>query len=160
MCEPYQGEVEVCNNVLRVGVDHVFVLKSFGSQKYISEFLQVKIPRLLSFVSNDYCHKLINKTVCNYYLMPCGSEDHEFPPSSICHEECFAVQSACPVPWETMRLGLSIDCSDTSALLFPLPNCCTGVGISSLEDSFTQGLILIRLFLIKLLCFLKSICDY
>ena len=129
----------MCNNVLTVDVDYVFISKSLGSQKNISDFLQKNIPDSLGDVFDDYCHKQINITICNYYLMPCGSEGNELPPSSICHEECSVVQSSCPVLWETVHLGLRdhhfIDCNDTSALLFPLPNCCTGVGISTLQDS-------------------------
>ena len=83
MCEPYKGEVEVCNNVLRVDNDLVFYMKSFGSQKNISNFLQASIPDSLSAVSDDYCHEQINRIICNYYLMPCGSEVNELPPSSI-----------------------------------------------------------------------------
>ena len=143
MCEPYRGEVEVCDNVLTIGADHVFITKSFGSQKNISEFLQANIPDSLSALADDYCHEQINRTICNYYLMPCGTVVSETPPSSICPEECSLVQTACRLSWDTVQLGLSdyhfIDCNDTSALLFPLTNCCTGVGILQDTESLQKG---------------------
>ena len=140
MCEPYGGDVEVCNNILRVNEDHVFITKSFGSQKNISEFLQILNSLTVKF--DDYCHEKINRIICNYYLMPCGDAVSKLPPSSICPEECSLVQTSCLVPWNDVRAELKdyhfIDCNDTSTLLFPLPNCCTGVGISKLQDTGPQ----------------------
>ena len=43
------------------------------------------------------------------------------------------VETTCSTAWMALQLGLVdyefISCNDTSAFLFPLPNCCTGVGI-------------------------------
>ena len=58
---------------------------------------------------------------------------HPLPPSSICQEECAQVQSQCQETWQIAIVVLTpysfISCDDTSQLLFPLPNCCTGAGI-------------------------------
>ena len=130
MCEPYKGGVEVCNDVLS-DVDYVFITKSHGSQENISHFLETNIPH--SLLTDDNCREMMFQLICHYYLIPCGSEGSELPPSSICREECSMVESTCPSAWQALRLGLEdykfISCDDTSALLFPLPNCCTGVGI-------------------------------
>ena len=73
------------------------------------------------------CRVLNFRIICNYYLSSCGTE---IPPFSLCPEDCSAVKMKCPVAWETAKLGYNfISCDDTSALLFPLPNCCTGLGI-------------------------------
>ena len=75
--------------------------------------------------------------MCRYYLPPCGNFEltHTLPPSSICQEECSQVQSECHETWQTAAVLLTpypfINCDDTSRLLFPLPNCCTGAGITS-----------------------------
>ena len=132
VCEPYRGGAEICNGVLSSGVDYVFISKSHGSQENISQFLAT-IPH--SLLIDDYCREQVYKIVCNYYFIPCGSDGSELPPSSICPEECSMIESTCPVEWDALKLSLRdhafIDCNDTSALLFPLPNCCTGVGIQA-----------------------------
>ena len=130
VCERYRGGVEVCNDVLS-DEDYVFITKSHGSQENISHFLETNIPR--SLLPDDKCRDLVFHLICHYYLIPCESEGSELPPSSICPEECSMVESTCTTAWEALRLRLEeykfISCEDTSALLFPLPNCCTGVGI-------------------------------
>ena len=140
MCEPYRGGVEVCNDVLS-DVDYVFITKSHGSQENISHFLETNIPH--SLLTDDNCRELVFQLICNYYLIPCGSEGSELPPSSICREECSMVESTCPSAWDTLKLGLKdykfISCEDTSALLFPLPHCCTGVGIE--QPAAEQGIL-------------------
>ena len=133
MCESYRGGIEICNDVLS-DMDYVFITKSHGSQENISHFLETNIPHFL--LTDDNCRELVFQLICHYYLIPCGSEGSELPPSSICREECSMVESTCPSAWEALRLGLEdykfINCDDTSALLYPLPNCCTGVGIQEL----------------------------
>ena len=130
MCEPYRGGVEVCDDVLS-DVGYVFITKSHGSQENISHFLETNIPH--SLLTDDNCRELVFQLICHYYLIPCGSEGSELPPSSICHEECSMVENTCPTAWQVLRQGLRdykfISCEDTSAFLYPLPNCCTGVGI-------------------------------
>ena len=54
------------------------------------------------------------------------------------------VENACPLEWDALRLHLRdyrfIDCNDTSALLFPVPNCCTGVGVQTPVTEHGQSL--------------------
>ena len=129
VCEPYRGNVKICNDYLS-DEDYVFITKSHGSQDNISHFIKNNIPHF--FLTGD-CRELMLQLICHYYLIPCGSEGSKLPPSSICHEECSMVESTCPTAWEALRQGLRdykfISCGDTSALLYPLPNCCTGVGL-------------------------------
>ena len=130
-CEPYSGGVEICNDIHSAGVDYVFVSKSMGSQEYIAQILRSNIRQ--SLLADSNCRRLLFLIVCNYYLPSCGTKGLIVPPSSICPEECYMVMDECETEWDAVQLGLQhqrfINCSDTSSLLYPLPNCCTGVGI-------------------------------
>ena len=134
MCEPYSGDVEICNDIFTVGVDYVFITRVHGSQKNISKFLEENV--LITRISRDsgsHCTNQILRVICNYYLSPCGTNSSQLPPYSICPEDCSAVEKECPIAWETAQFGLKdyqfIKCDDTSSVLFPLPSCCTGVGL-------------------------------
>ena len=121
----------MCDGVFTEEEDYVFIAAIHGSQNNISAFLEDNIVTALIVVNDgNICRDNIYRIICNYYLSPCGTE---IPPSSICPEECSAVQTGCPLAWGAAQLGLKeynfIDCNDTSSFLFPLPNCCTGVGI-------------------------------
>lgn len=123
-CEPYKGDLGICDNIFTVEVDYVFVSRLYDTQEYIYEFLKENIERVLKLQSS-YCRDKLYQIICNYYLSPCGTESS---PYSICHEDCSAVEMECPEAWEIAKLGLKeyqfINCNDTSALLFPLPSCC------------------------------------
>ena len=123
MCEAYgkgAGEAEVCNNVLRFGIDYIYISHVHGSQTAITTLLHNKV--------------LVFRVICHYYLPQCGNFTHNpLLPSSLCQEVCAHVQTVCKETWEAAALAFVndsfIDCNDTSKLLFPLPNCCTGAGI-------------------------------
>ena len=120
---------------MRPALDHVYITKSHGTQSNISTILNSKIQRSHeAFATHDKdCVDQVFRVMCRYYLSPCGNFTHPLPPSSICQEECSQVQSQCQETWQTAKTLLSpypfINCDDTSELLFPLPNCCTGAGI-------------------------------
>ena len=141
VCEPYRGIVGFCNDVLTRGEDYVFVARVHRSQVNISQFLEANIPQELLDLSDkiDYCREQVHRILCNYYLAPCGNESLEILPTTICPEECSMVQQACLSTWKALELGLMdysfINCSDTAALLSPLPSCCTGIGIESPTES-------------------------
>ena len=121
----------MCDDVLREKMDNVFISAIHGTQQNISAFLEENVfTILLSRSDGALCHAQINQIICKYYLSPCGNASF---PSSICPEDCSAVQMKCPVAWKAAQLGLKqyhfINCNDTSAFLFPLPSCCTGVDI-------------------------------
>ena len=134
-CEPYTVGIKVCDGVLRPAYDYIYILKSFKSQSNISIILNNMIQRSHeAFAIHDKdCVDQVFRVVCRYYLPPCGNFTHTLPPTSICQEECSQVQSKCQETWQTARAQLTplqfINCDDTSQLLFPLPNCCTGAGI-------------------------------
>ena len=135
ICEPYKGGIDVCDSVFTKDVDYVFIASTHGSQKNISTFLEQNVPSALILKNGgNFCLDHLHRIICNYYLSPCGAE---IPPYSICPQECSAVQMECPVSWESAKLGLKdyyfISCDETSAFLFPLPNCCTGVGINVIK---------------------------
>ena len=135
-CEAYTGGVELCEGVLRPALDLIYIPKSHGTQSNISTILNSKIQishQLLATHDKD-CVDQVFRVMCHYYLPPCGNFTHPLPPTSICQKECSQVQSKCQETWQTARVLLTphpfINCDDTSELLFPLPHCCTGAGIS------------------------------
>ena len=121
--------------------DRIYILKSHGTQSNISTILNSKIQILHELVAtyDKDCVNQMFRVMCRYYLPPCGNFTHKQPPTSICQEECSQVQSKCPETWQTARIAVSpfpfINCDDTSELLFPLPNCCTGAGGSGNKAS-------------------------
>ena len=132
----------MCDGLVRHALDHIYVPTSYGTQSNISTILNSKIQMSHElFATHDKdCVDQVFRVMCRYYLPPCGNFTHPLPPSSICQEECVQVQSKCPETWQTARVLLDsypfINCDDTSQLLFPLPNCCTGAGIlKPLESS-------------------------
>ena len=144
VCEAYVGRAITCADVVRLGVDFVYISNSHGSQNEITALLNDKIKYIetLFAVHDDECVKMVFRVLCRYYLPPCGNITHPLPPSSLCEEECVYVQSKCEATWKIASLAFStdtdqfIDCTDT---LFPLPNCCTGAGIK-LPDAVTETL--------------------
>jgi c-mer proto-oncogene tyrosine kinase/anaplastic lymphoma kinase/receptor tyrosine kinase len=134
-CEAYTGGIQVCDGLVRHALDHIYIPASYGTQSNISTILNSKIQMSHElFATHDKdCVDQVFRVMCRYYLPPCGNFTHPLPPSSICQEECAQVQSKCQETWQTARVLLTpypfINCDDTSELLFPLPNCCTGAGI-------------------------------
>ena len=141
MCEPYGNtstKADVCSNILRPDTDYVYVNNSVGSLGYITSFLNDKthnVENLLA-IHDKECLDLV---FSHNYIPPCGTTNQTFPPSSLCQEECTRVQSECGPTWKAAELAIGhdsfIDCNDTSRLLFPLPNCCTGAGIQFKKET-------------------------
>ena len=131
-CETYGGGVEVCAGLVRRVFDRIYIFKNHGN---FSSILNNKMQRFQElFATHDKdCVDQVYRVMCRYYLPPCGNFTHPLPPTSICQEECSQVQSKCPETWQFAAAVLApypfINCDDTSELLFPLPNCCTGAGI-------------------------------
>ena len=138
-CVAYTGGVEVCNGVLRPALDYIYIPNNHGTQSNISTILNSKIQGSHQFFANHdkFCVDQVFRVMCRYYLPPCGNFEltHTLPPSSICQKECSQVQTECHETWQTAAVLLTpypfINCDDTSRLLFPLPNCCTGAGITT-----------------------------
>ena len=121
---------------MRVGVDFVYISNRIdGTQNNISQVLNEKIKNLKDIIAthDKDCVDLVFTVICHYYLPPCGNYTHYITPSSLCQEECMYVQKSCHTTWLAAKLALIdppfINCDDTSHLIFPLPNCCTGAGI-------------------------------
>ena len=129
----------MCNDIFTTGVDYVFISSSHGSQNYTSMILDQNIPPHFDVISRTdarFCYDQLRKLICNYFLSPCRAISSQLAPHSICAEDCSAVQRDCPNGWQAAQQGFEkyqfINCSDTSALLFPLPSCCTGVGLKGI----------------------------
>ena len=124
----------MCDGVLTEDIDKVFIAAIHGSQKNVSNFLEQNVlTALILDNGGNICRDKIYRIICKYYLSPCGIASSQLPPYSICPEDCSAVQTECPAAWEAAQIGLKdyhfISCEDTSAFLFPLPSCCTGIGL-------------------------------
>lgn len=108
------------------------------NQNLTSELLNDKVPSALFSGYAKNCVENMFRIICYYFLPPCGTTKNPHLPSSICEKECSEVQVSCQNLWDFVksRLGSEqfIDCEDTSDLLFPIPNCCTGAGVQ-----FTNG---------------------
>ena len=142
-CEPYTGGIEACNDVFTAGVDYVFIAAHWASENETSMTLEQAIPKQLKLISHSdasFCYDQLNTLICKYYLSPCGTESSQILPRSICSEDCYAVQRDCPTAWDAVQQGFDnfINCNDTSALFFPLPNCCTGVGSRNTEGDASK----------------------
>ena len=127
----------MCDGVFTEDMDKVFIAAIHGSQKNVSNFLEQNVLTAIILDNGGImCRDKIYRIICKYYLSPCGTVSAQLSPSSICPEDCSAVQMECPAAWEAAQLGLKdynyISCDDTSAFLFPLPNCCTGIGLQDM----------------------------
>lgn len=132
----YAAETAVCEDFLRLGTDYVYVSNTLGTQSSISEYLNdnIETARNLIAIHSEECLEQVFRLLCFYYLPPCGNATHLQSPSSICQEECLHVQETCSATWEAVTLAFTrlepvLNCSDTSNIIFPLPNCCTGAGV-------------------------------
>lgn len=131
----YISNVEKCEN-LRIGIDYIYSVNKLGTQSYISSVLNENLRRFinLTLTHDAICVHKVMALLCYYYLPPCGNATNPQSPSSICSEECSYVQQQhCSSTWQVAalmfsNLGQTLECDDTSRLLYPLPNCCTGVG--------------------------------
>ena len=123
----------MCDGVYTRATDYVFIAKTHGSQTNISSFLEENILTFIPLNDGNTCRDQVYQIICNYYLSPCGTVSSPLPPSSICPEDCSAVQTECPAEWEAAQYGLReynfINCNETSTFLFPLPSCCTEVDL-------------------------------
>ena len=131
-CETYDGGVEVCAGVVRHVFDRIYILKNHGNFSSILNSKMQRFQELFTTQDKD-CVDQVYRVMCRFYFPPCGNFTHSLPPSSICQRECSQVQLKCLETWQFAAAVLApypfINCDDTSQLLFPLPNCCTGAGI-------------------------------
>ena len=132
----YKSETEVCADVVRLDIDHVYARSRLGDQNTIAQLLNKKLTRVENIIADHdgNCVKQVLRVLCHFYLPPCGNATHPTPPSSICQRECQMVQEKCEKTWEAVLLAFAgvtpvINCNDTSSLLFPVPHCCTGAGL-------------------------------
>ena len=132
----YKSGVAICDGILRLGIDHVYVRSRLGDQSTITQLLNQNIGQIQTLTTDhsDTCVRQVFRALCRYYLPPCGNSTHPTPPSSICQEECQLVQDKCQPTWDAVlpvfeNIDPTIDCNDTSRLLFPVPHCCTGAGL-------------------------------
>ena len=138
----YEFQANVCNGTLRLRYDNVYISNRLGStQSTISALLNERIQRVQAIIAkhDKDCVEQVYRVICQYYLPSCGNFTHLLPPTSLCQEECVHVQGNCGATWQAAEIVFIdptfIDCDDTSQLLFPLPNCCTGAGIKLPTES-------------------------
>ena len=126
----------MCEGILRLGTDYVYVSNTLGTQSSIAQLLNRNIETAKDIIATHDvdCLELVSRLICSYYLPLCGNATHLQSPSSICKEECSHVQETCSATWQAVMLAFDdldpfLDCEDTSRIIFPLPSCCNGAGI-------------------------------
>ena len=126
----------MCEGILRLGTDYVYVSNTLGTQSSIAQLLNRNIETAKDIIATHDvdCLELVSRLICSYYLPLCGNATHLQSPSSICKEECSHVQETCSATWQAIMLAFDdldpfLDCEDTSRIIFPLPSCCNGAGI-------------------------------
>ena len=114
----------------------MFIAAIHGSQKNVSSLLDNKHPPYLERNANadgENCYENVGHVICNYYMGPCVNHSSQLIPTSICPEDCSAVERDCPTAWTTVQHALDeyhfISCSDTSRFIFPLLSCCSSTDI-------------------------------
>ena len=131
-CEPYMGLSDTCSKFFTKDVDFIYISKS-------SELTQAEIARELDSataltisVASQSCQDLIATLLCHYYFIPCGTNDTQTVPVTVCPDECTRVITTCNNVWTTVLLGSElglVDCSKPAEAVQPLPSCCSGFGI-------------------------------
>ena len=143
MCQAYEVKADICDGLLETGVDFVYISKKLpGNHQSLPTLLNKKIHEAKHLLStqDSVCVDLMFRISCQFYFPPCGNSFHQQAPLPVCKEECQLIQSVCPDTWKTFALAFSgplsfISCNDTSEVLFPPPNCCTGAGIQLPQSS-------------------------
>ena len=143
MYKPGNG---LCDSVLRPGIDYVYTRFILGNQGSITKLLNDKLKAVQGFIPlyDQDCVKQVYRVLCHYYLPPCGNATRPTSPSSICHEECHRVKEECAIVWHSVVSALedikpTINCSDTSKLLFPVPHCCTGALVPFMMETSPEA---------------------
>ena len=133
-CSVYLPDVDICDGVLKTRTGRVYISSQLRDQNKITRLLSENRNTIAGYGAT--CAKQVYRVICNFYFPTCGNSTHLVPPSSVCQEECEMVQKECQPTWDAALFALRdipsiIDCNDTSKMLFPLPNCCRGLGKQS-----------------------------
>ena len=97
------------------------------NQSFISTQLDERLFHVLS--DDGECGDLVSRLLCHYFFAPCGANGQLHLPLAVCPDECYYVQSICPVQWRKVNNLLpfanldTINCSDGS-ILQGLAPCC------------------------------------
>ena len=118
--------------------------RSRGSYSRLIRDIAQYGPFLLEALVN--CFEPARRLLCHYYLPPCGNVTHFHPPTAVCPDQCRAIPKLCPEEWAAVELrfnennalliteGLQlIDCEFPGKHLFPLPHCCSDLGLNTSE---------------------------
>ena len=124
----------------------MYVSNKLENQSSISKALNRNIDNARDLIAthSQECVNQVFRLLCLYYLPECGNATNIHSPTSICQEQCSHVKETCAPTWQAAMLAFndiepSLMCEDTSQLLYPLPNCCTGAGIQL--SSVKKGII-------------------
>ncbi len=116
-----------------------------GDNGYLSNQLTYldTTDEVLIFLSliEEPCRTIVRRFMCLFYYPPCGNHTYFIPPQSICMEDCLMVVEMCSSELQLLNeffllqeietninatvseLGF-FDCSNTDAVISPLPHCC------------------------------------
>jgi hypothetical protein len=129
-CHKYlqQSDPGLCNQFYE-STDYIFTTMN---QSFVSTLLNDRILPFL--IEDEECGDLISRLLCHYFFAPCAANGQLHLPLAVCPDECYYVQSACPVQWRNVirTLGFAglntINCTDGSFLQGLAP-CCVDAGI-------------------------------
>ena len=132
----YTADTSVCSGSVKRGIDYVYARSRLGNQSTIAQLLNKNVREIESVIDDHDkgCVNLVYRLLCQFYLPSCGNSTHPVRPSSICQKECDMVRKECSDTWDVVMLAFksvspTVDCTDTSNLLFPVAHCCTGAGL-------------------------------
>ena len=129
-CEQYEQGSDLCNAYLNE-TDYVYIPNSI-SQSRIATTLS-RIPTSVSVTVE--CRDNVLRIICHNFFAPCGRNGTIYLPTSICQEECSYVRDTCQTFWDQAFQAIEsqlrrVNCETPGSALSPLPNCCTGAGVS------------------------------
>ena len=132
-----------CDSLYESGVDYVYVPWRSVEGNY-RELMKAMFYVGLTFQSTFQDCTEFKSTLhlfCQFYLPPCGNLTHFEPPAAVCPSACRVPSLACPDEWARIHnayedivsseINVFINCSDTGALLHPVPHCCHNAGINT-----------------------------
>ena len=143
-CVPFKiiGEGSPCDPLYTPGVDYIYVSNRRTNGDYDRYIEIVDDSRLILNIIPEECVDVAFKVLCHFFLPPCGNSTHFEPPTSVCSESCNYLRSVCPDAWDRIvahfrdndfwlrPLGLTyINCSHSGEFIYPLPHCCSDVGV-------------------------------
>ena len=134
---PILNPLTLCEEVYQKGKDYVYIsnLETIDYYTNLLNAIGATEQVLKENFINDNCTSKIMRTICHYYLPPCGNSTHFEPPTSVCEAVCDLLSEECELllsvfQQQLMELtGDNFNCS--ISIIDPLPHSCTNLGFET-----------------------------